>query len=55
MKRYILFTEEELRDMLNGKEIKHYVVGEGTVYFMEHEHYAKLSDVNFVHNFERDK
>lgn len=54
MKRYILFTEGELRDMLNGKEIKHYVVGEGNVYFMEREHFAKLSDVNFVRNFERE-
>lgn len=41
MKRYILFTEEELDDMIHGEEIHHQLPSGETVYFMCKEHFAK--------------
>ena len=43
MKRYVLFTQEELEDMLNGREIEHFLScsnGE-PIYFMCKEHFIK--------------
>lgn len=42
MKRYILFTEEELYDLLNGGETEHYISGVGPVYFMSVDQFAKM-------------
>ena len=39
MQKYILFTEEELYDLLNGGESQHYIDGVGEVYFMCTEHF----------------
>ena len=39
MKRYILFTEEELDDMIHGSEIAHTLSNGETVYFMCEEHF----------------
>lgn len=47
MKRIILFTDEELDDMIHGCEIEHRVDGQ-TMYFMSKEHFAKLTDANDV-------
>ena len=44
MQRYILFTEEELQDLLNGAETEHYIEGAGTVYFMSVDQFAKMRD-----------
>lgn len=43
MKHYILFTQEELEDMLNGCEIKHYpsVANGEPIYFMCKEHFLQ--------------
>lgn len=41
MKRIILFTDEELDDMIHGCEIAHRVDGE-TLYFMSKEHFTQL-------------
>lgn len=43
MKHYILFTQEELEDMLNGCEIMHCPEGE-PIYFMCKEHFFEDSD-----------
>lgn len=46
MKHYILFTQEELEDMLNGCEIMHWPeapIGE-PIYFMCKEHFFEDSD-----------
>ena len=43
MKCYILFTQEEIEDMLNGREIELQLRGE-TLYFMCKEHFAQLAD-----------
>ena len=45
MKRIILFTDEELDDMIHGCEIEHRVDGQ-TLYFMSKEHFAQLVDAN---------
>ena len=45
MKRYILFTDEELDDMIHGCEVELHVHGE-TLYFMAKEHFAQLSGAN---------
>ena len=42
MKRIILFTDEELDDMIHGCEIEHRVDGQ-VLYFMSKEHFAQLS------------
>lgn len=40
MKHYILFTQEELEDMLNGCEIMHRLsINNETLYFMCKEHF----------------
>lgn len=44
MKRYILFTEEELTKLMNGEEIKHQISNVGTLYFMSKESFAKSID-----------
>lgn len=45
MKRYILFTQEELEDMLNGCEIEHHVSGcDEPLYFMCKEHFDQNGD-----------
>ena len=45
MKRIILFTDEELDDMIHGCEIKHRVDGQ-VLYFMSKEHFAQLAGAN---------
>lgn len=42
MKRYILFTEEELYDLLNGGETEHNIDGH-TVYFMSVDQFARMT------------
>lgn len=42
MRRYILFTEEELYDLLNGGETEHRFDNGETVYFMSVDQYAKM-------------
>lgn len=46
MKRCILFTQEELEDLLNGCEIEYFITGFGYVYFMSKEHFVQISDGN---------
>lgn len=41
MRRYILFTEEELQDLLNGGETRHVIDEPGEVFFMSEETYAE--------------
>lgn len=41
MKHYILFTAEELDDMIHGEEIQHQLSNGETVYFMCKEHFSK--------------
>lgn len=41
MQRYILFTEEELYDLLNGGETEHNIDGH-TVYFMSVDQFARM-------------
>ena len=45
MKRIVLFTDEELDDLIHGCEIEHRVDGQ-TLYFMSKEHFAQLVNVN---------
>lgn len=45
MKRYILFTLEELEDLINGYEIEHPMSGGEVLCFMNKEHFAKMADV----------
>lgn len=45
MKRYILFTDEELDDIIHGCEVELRVHGE-TLYFMSKEHFAQLASAN---------
>ena len=45
MKRYILFTDEELDDMIHGCEVELHAHGE-TLYFMSKEHFAQLAGAN---------
>ena len=40
MQHYILFTEEELQDLLNGGESRHVIDEPGEVFFMSVETYA---------------
>ena len=47
MKRYVLFTDEELDDMIHGCEIEHCVDGE-VLYFMAEGHFAQLAGANDV-------
>ena len=47
MKRFILFTDEELDEMIHGHEIEHRV-GEQTMYFMSKEHFAQQAGANDV-------
>lgn len=41
MQHYILFTEEELQDLLNGGESRHIIDEPGEVIFMSVETYAE--------------
>ena len=47
MKRIILFTDEELDDMIHGCEIEHRVDGQ-ILYFMSKEHFAQMAGANEV-------
>ena len=42
MKRYVLFTEEELYDLLNGGETEHNI-NDVTVYFMSVDQFASMA------------
>lgn len=42
MQHYILFTEEELQDLLNGGETRHVIDEPGEVFFMSVETYAHM-------------
>lgn len=45
MKRYVLFSKEELIKLMNGEEIKHEISGGiGTLYFASKEEFAKSID-----------
>lgn len=44
MQRYILFTKEELYDLLNGGETEHHIDDVGTVYFMCTDYFIKMSE-----------
>lgn len=63
MKHYILFTKEELCDMLCGKEVEHTISNTGTLYFMckdyfdtkeEQEEPLDLGYVEFVDGHRED-
>lgn len=41
MKQYVLFDEEELEALKNGKEIKHHISGVGELYFISKEAFRK--------------
>lgn len=42
MKRYVLFSKEELIKIMNGEEIKHEISGDiGTLYFASKEEFTK--------------
>ena len=45
LKRYILFTLEELEDLINGCEIEHPTSGGEILYFMNKEHFAQMAGV----------
>ena len=47
MKRIILFTDEELDDMIHGCEVELRVDGQ-VLYFMSKEHFAQLAGANDV-------
>lgn len=47
MKRIVLFTDEELDDMIHGCEIEHRVDGQ-VLYFMSKEHFAQSAGANDV-------
>lgn len=53
MKRYILFTEQHLRNMLNGDEIKRNIDGK-VLYFMSKERFAELADADNVSESEEE-
>ena len=53
MKRIILFTDEELDDMIHGCEIAHRVHGE-VLYFMSKEHFAQRAGANEVHESDEE-
>lgn len=44
MKKIILFTLEEIEDMLNGCEIEHRTSSGEVLYFMSAEHFAQMAD-----------
>lgn len=44
MKRIILFTLEEIEDMLNGREIELRTSSGEVLYFMSKEHFAQTAD-----------
>lgn len=44
MKHYVLFTEEELDDMIHGEEIEHRFSTGETIYFMCKEHFLDGTD-----------
>lgn len=48
MKRIILFTDEELDDLIHGCEITHRVDGQ-ILYFMSKEHFAQQACANEVY------
>lgn len=54
MKRIILFTDEELDDMIHGCEIAHRVDGE-VLYFMSKEHFAQLAGADEVYESEDEE
>ena len=53
MKRYILFSEQHLRNMLDGDEIKRNIDGK-VLYFMSKERFAKLADADNVSESEEE-
>lgn len=52
MKRIILFTDEELDDMIHGCEVSLRMEGQ-ILYFMSKEHFAQLAETN--EQFEPDE
>lgn len=52
MKRYILFSEDELNDLLNGGETRHIVDEPGEVFFMSEETYAHLLKTGYTYEEE---
>ena len=44
--KYILLTNEELKTLLDGGEIKHSISGVGEIYFMSRECFMKSIDEN---------
>ena len=54
MKRYVLFTTDELRKLINGDEIKHHISGTGDLYFMSKYYFEKAEEmVDLKHFYER--
>ena len=54
MKRYILFTDEDLKDLVNGREVKLRTSDNEVLYFMSKEHFAKLAGADEVWDLEED-
>ena len=48
MKRYVLFTDKELDDLIHGCEIEHRTSDGEVLYFMAKEHFAQLAGANDV-------
>lgn len=48
MKHYVLFTKEELCDMIRGKEIKHSISDAGTLYFMCKDYFGNEEETEEV-------
>ena len=53
MKRIVLFSDEELDDMIHGCEIEHRV-GKEVMYFMSREHFAQLANANDVYESDEE-
>lgn len=48
MKRYILFSDKDMDDLLCGREVELRVSSGETLYFMTNEAFAELADANDV-------
>ena len=53
MKRIILFTDEELDDMIHGCEVTLRMDGQ-TLYFMSKEHFAQLAGADEVYESDEE-
>ena len=52
MRKYIIFTEDELHDLLNGGETRHVIDGHCEVIFISEETYAHLLKTGYSYEEE---